>query len=47
MRPTLIILYYDREYGQKQNRAIGIYPELKHSHAVNKVRIEDVGGFKD
>merc|ERR1719397_1754451 len=26
-----------REYGQKQGRAIGIYPELKHSHAINKI----------
>ena len=34
--------HYYREYGLKQNRTIGIYPELKHSFAVNKVRIEDV-----
>ena len=26
-----------REYGAKQGRTIGIYPELKHSHAINKV----------
>jgi len=26
-----------REYGEKQKRTIGIYPELKHSHAVNKI----------
>ena len=26
-----------RQYGEKQKRTIGIYPELKHSHAINKV----------
>lgn len=29
-----------REYGEKQERTIGIYPELKHSHAVNKILAE-------
>jgi len=26
-----------REYGEKQGRVIGIYPELKHSAAINKI----------
>jgi len=26
-----------REFGEKQGRKIGIYPELKHSHAINKI----------
>eukprot|EP00092_Neocalanus_flemingeri_P004311 GFUD01004634.1.p1 GENE.GFUD01004634.1~~GFUD01004634.1.p1 ORF type:complete len:415 (-),score=88.84 GFUD01004634.1:57-1301(-) len=26
-----------REVGEKQGRTIGIYPELKHSHAINKI----------
>jgi len=26
-----------KEYGLKQGRTIGIYPELKHSHAINKI----------
>jgi len=26
-----------REVGEKQKRTIGIYPELKHSHAINKI----------
>jgi len=38
-----------REYGEKQKRTIGIYPELKHSHAVNKILAErgDAKKFED
>ena len=33
-----------REYGENQERTIGIYPELKHSHAVNKVQVHNING---
>merc|ERR1719369_1600694 len=34
-----------KQYGEKQKRTIGIYPELKHSHAVNKI-LSDRGESK-
>jgi len=33
-----------KEYGKKQGRTIGIYPELKHSHAINKI-LKDRPGY--
>lgn len=38
-----------KEYGAKQGRTIGIYPELKHSHAINKIFADrgDTKRFED